>query len=181
MSRHCLMFYAGIDNVRCANLLTYLVDLQRGGATKLTIAMSSPGGNVNAGITMHNHLRSMPFEIEIHNIGNIDSIANAVFLGSPTRSANPSATFMFHGIAFDGTAGERLDERKLLEKLDVITADHERTARIIAQNSNLSPEAALELFKEQRTVSAEWALNNGLVQELRDFVVPEGTDLKHIT
>jgi ATP-dependent Clp protease protease subunit len=174
------MLCAPINAQISSQLLVYLVDLQRSGAKKLTIAMSSPGGNVNAGITMYNQIRSMPYDIEMHNIGNIGSMANAVFLASRKRVASPSATFMFHGIAFDGSQNERLDERAVLEKLDVIQADHERTAQIISENSKLKSDEAMGLFKQQKTVDANWALMSGVVGEVREFTVPSGTDLKYI-
>ena len=60
MKEQCLMFCAPINAQISSQLLSYLVDPQRSGAKKLTIAMSSRGGNVNAGVTMYNQIRSMP-------------------------------------------------------------------------------------------------------------------------
>ncbi|MGB8314056.1 MAG: ATP-dependent Clp protease proteolytic subunit, partial [Aestuariivirga sp.] len=101
MSEHYLYFSAGVDERVQNQFISYLVELQGAGATKLTIAMSSPGGNVVAGITIYNALISMPFEIETHNIGNSDSIATVIFVAGKRRFANPTATFMFHGVGYD--------------------------------------------------------------------------------
>jgi ATP-dependent protease ClpP protease subunit len=46
---------------------------------------SSVGGQVNAGITLYNFLRSLPVEIVMHNNGSIDSIANVIFLAASKR------------------------------------------------------------------------------------------------
>lgn len=70
VTEHYLMFSAGINQQILGNMVSYLTDLKISGATKLTIAMSSPGGNVVCGMTMHNAIASMPYEIITHNIEN---------------------------------------------------------------------------------------------------------------
>lgn len=151
MTEHYLMFTAEIGPVAMNNMVQYLVDLQRSGASKLTIAISSQGGNVVCGITIYNALRATPMKVVTHNIGNVDSIANAIFLAGSERHANESSTFMFHGVGFDSVAGERLEEKNLMEKLDTVRAEHERISKIISAHSGLEVAVCMDLFKEQRT------------------------------
>lgn len=40
-------------------------------------------------------LRAFPFKLVTHNVGNMDSIGNAVFLAGEQRLACPHSTFMF--------------------------------------------------------------------------------------
>lgn len=54
MSEHYLMFTAGIDQNSMTTLVQYTTELASIGATKLTVAISSYGGNVVSGITMYN-------------------------------------------------------------------------------------------------------------------------------
>ena len=103
MSEHFLMLSASINQATSNTLTGYLVDLLTNGATKLTIAISSPGGNVVNGVTMYNTITSMPLEINTHNIGNVDLIANVIFLSGHTRTANRNSTFMFHSVGSIGT------------------------------------------------------------------------------
>jgi ATP-dependent Clp protease protease subunit len=180
MSEHILFLTAPISQSSAGIFVPYLIDLQLIGATRLTIAISSPGGNVVAGITMYNALMSMPFEIITHNFGNVDSIATAVFLGGSTRYANATSTFMFHGVAFDGNVNERLEEKNLLEKLDVIRAEHKRIAALISNRTSLSVKSCVNLFKQQRTKGATWAMTHGIVNDITDFVVPAGANVKHL-
>jgi ATP-dependent protease ClpP protease subunit len=94
----------------------------------------------------------MPLDLaNQHNDGNVDSISNVIFLGGKTRYANPTATFMFHGVGFDGSANERLEEKNLLEKLDVVYAENKRISKVISDRSSLGVDECLELFKEQKT------------------------------
>jgi len=180
MSEYYLMFSAAIDQNSSNNFLAYLVGLQIERATKLTIGMSTQGGNVVCGITMYNHMLSMPFEIETHNVGNVDSIANVIFLGGKTRYANPTATFMFHGVGFDGNANERLEEKNLLEKLDVVDAENKRISKVISDRSTLNVDECLGLFKEQKTRDADWAKKNGIIKDIKPFMIPAGANLRHL-
>jgi ATP-dependent Clp protease, protease subunit len=180
MSEHYLVFTAQINQISTNALSAYLVDLQRVGAKKLTIAISSIGGNVINGITMYNHLIAMPFIIDTHNIGNVDSMANAIFLAGAVRRANETSTFMFHGVGFEGNANERLEEKNLLEKLDTIEADNKRISKIISAHTSLNEKQSLGLFKQQKTRDAQWAKDNGFISEIVDFKLPTGGDVKYL-
>lgn len=181
MSEHYLMFTAGISQDSMTRLVQHLVDLQLSGATKLVIGISSPGGNVVSGITMYNALKACPMHVVMHNIGNVDSIANAVFLAGDERYANESATFMFHGVGFDWAAGIRLEEKNLLELIDTVNAEHNRISQIISAHSALTYETCMGLFKEQRTRGSSWAKESGLISDIADFKVPPGAEIRHLT
>src|ERR1700735_763784 len=50
------------------------------GVINLHLLISTPGGSVMNGMNLYNFLRALPLELTTHNIGNVDSIGNAVFL-----------------------------------------------------------------------------------------------------
>jgi ATP-dependent protease ClpP protease subunit len=54
---------------------------------------------VAQGINIYNVLCGMPFKLVTHNVGNVDSIGDVVFLAGETRYACAHSTFMFHGVA----------------------------------------------------------------------------------
>lgn len=66
----------------------------------IKVLMSSGGGSVEEGLSLYGFIRSLPTEITIHNIGHIDSIALAVYLGAAKRFANPESTFMMHNVGY---------------------------------------------------------------------------------
>lgn len=181
MTEHYLVFTAAINENSMALMVQYLVELQRTEAEKLTIGLSSPGGNVVCGITMYNALRACSFPVVTHNIGNVDSIANAVFLAGERRYTNESSTFMFHGVGFDSNPNERLEEKNLLEKLDTVNAEHKRISQLISSHSGLDVAVCMALFKEQKTRDATWALDNGIVSQISEFRIPQGVDVRHLT
>jgi ATP-dependent Clp protease, protease subunit len=181
MTDHCLIFAAQVNQQSANVLMAYLVDLQIAGATSLTIAITSPGGMVVNGISMYNTIRSVRYEVTTHNIGNVDSIANVIFLAGTRKLLNSTATFMFHGIGFDGNANERLEESNILAKLDAIRADHKRIASIISERSSLSLKTSVSLFKKQATKDAIWAVNSGVADAISEFKIPAHGNIEYIT
>ena len=130
-----------------------------------------------AGMNVYNMLRAMPFELVTHNVGNVDSIGNAVFLAGERRYASPHSTFMFHGVAFQAEGGKVFDEKLLRERLDSILADQKRIGSILDERTNLTGRQIKELFRKAATKDATFALENGLVHDIRDVEVPAGTPL----
>lgn len=176
MSEHHVLFTGEINPASSNNFIVTLVNLIAQKADRVTIAINSSGGNVISGIAMHNAMLAMPYPIVTHNIGNVDSIANVVFLAGKERFACPTSTFMFHGVGFNGNANERLEENVLKAKLDTVLSDHKRISRLIATRTNdkIRVNAGMRLFKEQRTRNAQWALDNGFIDGVRDFAFPVG-------
>ena len=176
MAEHHIVFAADITPDTANGFISILTNLIGQNATRAIIAVNSSGGNVVSGITMYNVMRAMPYPITTHNIGNVDSISNVLFLGGEERYACAASTFMFHGVGFNGNANERLEENILKAKLDTVLSDHKRISGILSDRTQdkLTVRAGMKLFKEQRTRNAEWALDKGLINEIRDFTFPAG-------
>ena len=62
----------------------------------LTVNISSAGGNVNAGVTMYNYLKSLPYPVTCHNLGEVSSAAILPYLAGSERTAEQFSKFMFH-------------------------------------------------------------------------------------
>ena len=60
------------------------------------------------GMNLYNVLRGLPRDLTIHNVGNVGSIGNAIFLAGSKRYACAHSTFMFHGVGFNSPGGTRL-------------------------------------------------------------------------
>ena len=96
-----LAFSAPITPQTAQTLMLNIAQQIQQGFTTLHLLFSTPGGQVDAGITLHNTLRALPVRLIMHNTGNIDSIGNAVFLAAEERYASPNSRFMFHGVGFE--------------------------------------------------------------------------------
>ena len=170
-----VVFTAEINPSTVERLTEVMIQAAKKNVAKVYLAFSTPGGEVRSGIALYNTLLGMPFDLTVHNLSSVNSVGNVVFLAGVNRYATPHSTFMFHGVGLDVNSRTRVEEQIARNWLDSILADQSRMGSIIAERSNLgSPEIA-KLFSTQRTVDADWAMQNGIIQDIKDFSVPNGT------
>jgi ATP-dependent protease ClpP protease subunit len=168
-------FSAEINANTTESLIATMANCANEGADEVQLLISSPGGMVMYGMTLYNTLRAMPFRLITHNVGNVDSIGNAVFLAGEQRFASPHSTFMFHGVGFDQVPGApRLDEKYLGELTGGLLADQSRIAAVIEERTNLDAPKIEPLFREAQTKDAAYAVGVGIVHEVKDVEIPPG-------
>lgn len=171
-----ILFTALIDPKTTQGLLAVMANCATQGVKKVYLALSTPGGDVVQGITLYNTLIGMPFELTTHNVGNVDSIGNAVFLAGRKRYACKHSTFMFHGVGFDmKNQTVRLEEKNVREMLANITSNHERIGSVLEERTKIDKAVIPELFREAQTKDAAFAVSHGIVDEIRDFDIPAGS------
>jgi ATP-dependent protease ClpP protease subunit len=167
-------FSAEINPNTTESLIAAVSNCVNQGVQEIYLMISTPGGNVMSGMNLYNVLRAMPVRLTTHNVGNVDSIGNAIFLAGEQRFACPHSTFMFHGVGFDGMAGVRFEEKFLRERLDSVMADQKRIGDIIAERTSLEEDAIAPLFREAQTKDAAYAVGAGIVHEIKDVEIPPG-------
>ena len=156
------------------SLISTMANLANQKVTHVYLMISTPGGSVMHGMNLYNVLRAFPFKLTTHNVGNIDSIGNAVFLAGRERYACPHSTFMFHGVGFNIQQNALLEEKVLLEKLQGVQSDQKRIGSIISERTRIPKEEAAKLFLEMQTKDAAFAVGCGIVDEIRDVEIPFG-------
>lgn len=157
------------------SLIATLSQVVNQGIQEVHLLLSTPGGSVMYGMNLYNVLRGLPIRLTTHNVGNVDSIGNAVFLAGQRRLACPHSTFMFHGVGFDAPTGVRFEEKFLRERLDAILSDQRRIGSILEERTRLTPEQISALFLEAQTKDAAFAVGCGIVDEIRDVQIPPGS------
>jgi ATP-dependent protease ClpP protease subunit len=167
-------FSAEINPNTTESLIAVLAQQVAQGVQDVHLLLSTPGGSVMNGMNLYNVLRALPLTLTTHNVGNVDSIGNAVFLAGEHRYACPHSTFMFHGVGFDGQPGLRFEERQLREMLGGLQADQKRIASVIEERTSLSGDDAEALFLEAQTKDATYAIGTGIVHEVKDVQIPPG-------
>ena len=158
-------------------LIAVLAEQANRKVDEVYLMLSTPGGSVMHGLNLYNVLRGFPFKLITHNVGNVDSIGNAIFLAGVERYACPQSTFMFHGVGFDIKTASRLEEKFLRERLDSLLQDQLRIGAIIRQHTNLDDGNISDLFREARTKDANYALSVGIINEIRDVKIPSGSPI----
>ncbi len=169
-------FHAGITPNTVQNLMTVISQKLVAGTDHFYIMLSTPGGQVQSGMTVYNFLRGIPARLTMHNTGNVDSIGNAIFLAANERFACAHSTFMFHGVGIQ-IQNLTLEEKRAREILHSILADQIRIADIIVERTNIPRRRSRQLFREARTKDANDALTTGIIQQICDVTVPVGADI----
>ncbi len=169
-----ISFSAEINAHTTESLLAAFAAKINEGNTNFYLMLSTPGGSVMNGMNVYNVLRGLPISLTTHNVGNVDSIGNAVFLAGQTRYACPHSTFMFHGVSFNFAQGGNLDERGSRERLANILSDQKRIGTIIQERTQLTAKRVRGMFREAKTVDSTFAVGTGIVHEVRDVQVPAG-------
>jgi ATP-dependent protease ClpP protease subunit len=138
------------------------------------LLFSTPGGGVMNGMNIYNFLRGLSCRLTIHNVGNVDSIGNAIFLAGQHRYACAHSTFMFHGVGVNVPPNTRLEEKSCRERLESIVSDQDRIGKILEERTSLTADQVKPLFLEAQTKDSTYAVGSGIVHEVRDVQIPTG-------
>jgi ATP-dependent protease ClpP protease subunit len=167
-------FSAEINVKTTESLVATMANLVNKGVKTVYLALSTPGGEVASGMNLYNVLRALPIRLITHNVGNVDSIGNAVFLAGERRFACPHSTFMFHGVGFSVTQQLRFEEKNLREMMGTILSDQNRIGSIVQERTNIDSSTIESLFREAQTKDATYAIGTGIVHEVCDLKIPPG-------
>jgi len=167
-------FSAEISPVTAETLISIMTTCATKEVQRVYLMLTTPGGSVMNGLYLYHVLHGMPFELTIHNVGSVNSIGNAVFLAGAKRYAVESATFMFHGVGFNVQKDARFEEKMLRERLGGILSDQAQMGKIIARHTKLTSEEVSGLFREAQTRDTCYAVDKGIIDEVRDVQIPPG-------
>jgi ATP-dependent Clp protease protease subunit len=168
-------FSADVNISTAEQLQAVAANIVSQGHDEMHLLLSTPGGAVQYGITIYNFLRALPIRVITHNLGNVDSIGLVIFLAGEERYACPHTTFMLHGVALQVPAPTSLFERNFKDSLSRLSADQERIKGIYSDRSQITMEEAEVLFLQETTLTAEEAMNRGIVHEVRQLSIPAGS------
>lgn len=173
MAKPVYLYYQGdIDTPRVNHIVGIITAiLQNEKPEEIYFLFSSHGGEVDAGVTLYNFLRAIPVRLTMHNIGTIDSIANVIFVAGQTRYASPHAVFLFHGVlmGFNGN----LSLPQVNEIRDRILNNHNTIAGIVCERTKIKEPTIKELFNQGETKTVEFALDHGIIDEVKFPEIPK--------
>lgn len=144
----------------------FLASLAAIAGDKLRVEISSPGGDMFAGVAMYNGLRASGKEVTTVVMGVAASAASLIFMAGDKRVMPKNTHLMVHNPSnwFGGTADEHRETADLLDKLGA-------TMRSTYAARSGMDEAELEaMFKTDTWLSAEESLANGMATEVVDDI-----------
>jgi ATP-dependent Clp protease protease subunit len=141
------------------------------------LCISTLGGYVGDGIYLYNHIRSLPLPVTLHNTGTVASIGTTLFTAAERRLCARNAVFMMHPVAFpsDGQSAERIQAA-----LAAVTSDETRTEEILRERTVIPDNVLFQRRVTNVYVTADQALEFGLIHEIADFSLPPGNKIFNI-
>ena len=176
-----IKFFVRIDPNTIAKLTTLVQEKLREGVERFVLLISSPGGNVFAGLSGYNFLKGIPAEVITHNFGSADSIGTVLFCAGSRRFCVPHARFLLHGIGFDVTSPTRFNEKILDERMKSLRIDRENISRVIADNTGRALADVERDILEGTVLNSEQACKYGLAHEIKTELFERGAEVVEIT
>lgn len=156
-----------------ANALIQAIDQRLAtGSTHLHLLISSPGGSVFHGLSLHNFLRGLHVPVTTYNFGSVDSIGVVIFCAGSRRYCVPNARFHIHGVKFSFEGKVHFDEKALEEHLKLLKTDYTNIARVIAATTDRTEKQVVTDMNKQTSLMPEQAVKYGLVHEIRSQLIP---------
>jgi len=109
----------------------------------------------------------------MHNIGQIDSIANVIFIAGQKRYSAPNSSFLYHGIVMNFNAGG-VSRALLKENLSRLDGMEERMADTISKNTKLPVEELKDFFQQGEGKDVNFALTKEVIHEIKVPSIPSG-------
>ena len=80
-------FAGGISPASSQQLINVMSNAHGQGFQEVNLLMNTNGGSCAHGFQVYNVLKALPYKLITHNVGNVDSIGNVIFLAANERYA----------------------------------------------------------------------------------------------
>jgi len=175
-----VIFNGMIDPRGAQSLMSVFANIHNAGAQTVHLGINSLGGYTDQAFYLFNALRALPLRLITHNISTIQSAANILFLSGEHRYASRNATFMLHHTSHGGAVPVTYDQFSIKDRMRALTTDDENTARLVADETELPLKTVKSWFRGSVIRNAEFAAENGLIDEIAPFEVPEGVPIVQV-
>ena len=162
-SRTVLVFGA-ISDSSASEVARRLIALDADSSAPIDMLVSSPGGHLESGDAIHDILRFISAPVNMIGTGWVGSAATHLYLAVPRerRFCLPHTRFLIHQPS-GGAGGAASDIA--IQAREIVKA-RERIARVIARETGRPVEQVLADIERDRWMSAEEAIDYGLVQQV---------------
>lgn len=175
-------FVAEITDKTSSLLMFLLTEQLRSGVKNFRINISSGGGIVFHSVSLFNFLNGLEgVHLHTHNLGQIDSGANLVFLAGHKRTASKASTFLLHPPQMEIKAPMQLPIEFLKERLESLEKDQLKMAEIIGNKINKKTKDIIKMFRSRQTYQVEKAVELGFISEVEEFIAKPNLPIYTIT
>ena len=159
-----LLIFGAITDATAADVTRRLIALDADSADPIDVLVSSPGGHLESGDTIHDILRFIAAPVNMIGTGWVGSAATHLYLAVPRerRVCLPNTRFLIHQPS-GGAGGPASDIA--IHAREIVKA-RERIARTIARETGKALAEVLADIERDRWLSAEEAVDYGLVSRI---------------
>jgi ATP-dependent Clp protease, protease subunit len=175
-----ILFAAEVNQDSVTRLINEVTGRVGKGDRSLLLGLSTPGGNVNWGVTAYGLLRGLGIEVTTHNIGQVDSIGGPIYASGDKRLCTRQGRFLIHSVYWGFGAGANPSEKEVSDILDSMKADRDRIATILSERSGKDLDAVRSDMRNTRILNANEAKDYGLVHEITDDVFDPAQEVVNI-
>jgi ATP-dependent protease ClpP protease subunit len=174
MSDYFFGFNVAIEEQAIANLISTVQGAIVSGATGLTVCLTSRGGDYAQAAYAYEILSGLPLPVSMHAIGTVRLSAVTLFMAGTRRYAAAGTDFLL-GEAFAGPR-LRLDHQEVIALDEVGRVDClDRLAIERMAKATGRPASEVTTWLDgKRFLDTEFALDNGIVHEIRPLQIPPG-------
>lgn len=159
-----LLVFGTVTDAMAADVTRRLIALDAESAEPITLLVSSPGGHLESGDAIHDLVRFIAAPVHMIGTGWVGSAATHLYLAAPRerRYCLPNTRFLIHQPS-GGAGGPATNIA--IQAREIVKA-RERIAGTIARETGKSLEAVLADIEHDRWLSAEEAVDYGLVSRI---------------
>jgi len=176
-----IVFTADVQATQAAKLRQAITDCVNQQYEEIHFLVSSGGGNVFEGLSLAAYINALPMKTLMHNIGQIDSVATAIFASGKERIGSKNSTFMFHGITTTLQTPNYL-ESQLKELYEGSKRSKENIAKAISEYSGIPLKEIEALMVDGGSIlTAEEAKAKNFISTIVEPAIPPGADVTAIS
>ena len=169
LSNRCIFLEGEINSDSALEIIKALLLLIKEDATApINLIINSPGGEINAGMTIYDAIQSVETPIRMFCVGKAYSMGALLFLsGKSGRFMLPNSELMLHEPLLSGKIGGNTTSIKELS--DSLIKTREKLNNIIAKHSGRSLEEVEKATDHDHFYSAEESIEFGLCDKIVPF------------
>lgn len=156
-----VLIFGNISDATAAEAARRLIALDADSSEAIDMIVSSPGGHLESGDTIHDLVRFIRAPVRMIGSGWVGSAATHVYLAAPRerRFCLPNTRFLIHQPS-GGIGGNAEDIA--IQAQEILRA-RQRVAKLIARETGKPLETVLEHIERDYWMSAQEAIDYGLV------------------
>ncbi len=177
MKTKYIIFTAGVYPAQSGQLKNAIIQAINDKYDEIYFLISSEGGNVFEGLAIASLIKALPMKTTMHNVGQVDSVATAIFSSGKERVSNKNASFMFHGVSMNLEKSSLL-EQQLKEIYDSSKRLKDDIAKAISSYIGLPVEKIQALMIDGGSIlSAEKAKSEGFITDIVEANIPADANI----